>query len=1044
LEQVDSWRLQQAAAVLQQLAQELPQSSSSSLSAAVAGAGVLASDAAVFAGLHAIGLVASVLQARPAAVVDFTNSSSSSRSPGADAAAAADAAGCLAESCCAVVTAAVFSLKQRAASPLLPPALLIVLTKTAVSLLLADAQAKLQQQQQQQQAVAVQGLLSLLLSPDAQLRLHSAAALVQACYQSSSSSSSSVDEPASVDEAAAPASASPSSSSSMPAWGCMFEGVACAVLQQQSLTAQQLLPAYQAIAEIATAHSSSGEQQQQGLTQAVVQMIVQQLAQWQEAQQQQQDSTSIWPNTAGSSSTTASLQPLTAERLLLLQLLLGHVLSHSSAEPDAAAGGSAGIASQQVQQVQAALLQLLHMLLPLLQQQEGIDCSSSSSSSSSSSTAGLRHKVSGSSTAQPAPGGWLNYQALLSPSPLLLKWGATQQERSLLFGTASSSSSSSSSNGQGLSWLLDPTLEGLRGCRLMQGLPLQLAAAAVDLVHTLLSHDLKHAVEQHQVQQGQLQAWCSVLCGVIGTKALKPVKKLAKKVLTDLAGGSAGYKQHRAMHHLQRQAAALLQLLGLDVAPSSSAAAAAAAVQLQMSWQQQCAAAALLSQLLAVAESQPSCWARICSSSSSSMAQLLPLLLQVAVHCRAPQLCLSAVKLFNLALTGAGVNPKAGSSTSRSSSSSSGAEASSLPQGKQEHSSSSGSGSQKPSQQAAAGDAAAAKSSSCTPLIDLSWLQLGVPNAAAAAAAAAAPEQLLLSFVSRCVLGWPEPKERKDAAKTLVLLHKTLEGSNPSGQLQLLQLVLSLLPAAGVAAGAASLQLFATAAHLVKATPAAAAAAGMGRGVGSNAELPKDSWQDAIAAAARQLFGTALAAANALTVHPYAAAYQQLQQLLELESIGSSSSSGAAAARHWLELSAADVFAAAAGRPAKRGPSSSSRLANMAAELKFGDRQVRVPVGLTADVLQVAVLAGTCRAVGASVTASFAPFQSWLVRICVRPTPLIQLPIICPLLPAAAPPGDGSAKRLAPRAPRVSAHPQPAQGQVRGCTAALVLRRTPD
>jgi hypothetical protein len=955
LSQRDNWRLQQAAEVLEQLALQVTHSSTSS-AAAAAGAGVPASDSAVFAALHAFGLLASVLQARPAAVVDFLANSSCSSSSlaattagNADAAAAHCAAGSLAECCCAVLTAAVFSLKQRAASPLLPPSLMVPLTKAAVSLLLADAQAKLQlaagqQQQQQAVSVAVQGLLSLLLSPDAQLRLHSAAALAQACSCSPYSSSSSSSEESASSEGDEPAVAS--SSSSVPAWRIVFEGVTSAVLQQQSYTAQQLLPAYQAIAEVAASHSSSTEQQQQrqqqqqDLLPVVVQMIVQQLTQWQQTSVHHQppDVTASWPNAAtssGSSSSAASLQPLAAERLLLLQLLLGHVLAHCSrqlqptqtpssngtsaaatAAHDSTAADATAIAGRadavldQVQHVQPALLHLLRMLLPLLQQQDG------------TSKAGMRHKVSGSSTLQPGPGGWLNYQALLSPSPLLLTWGATQQECGILFAAGSSSSSSVASQ-QGLSWLLDPTLEGSRGCRLMQGLPLQLAAAAVDLSHTLLSHGLKQAVEQ----QGELDTWCSVLCGVIDVKALKPVKKLAKRVLTELAGGSAGYKQHRAPHHLQRHAAALLQLLGLDgAADSGSTAAAAAAVQLQANWQQQCAAAVLLNQLLAVAEAQSSCWARVCSS--SSMAQLLPLLLQVAVHCRAQQLCLTAVKLFNLALTGAGVNPKAHSSSSSTTTTTTSSSAA-------DTGGSSSSSSQKAGGQRAAGHTAAAQSSSGSPSLDLSWLQLGVH----AAAAAASSEQLLLSFASRCVLSWPEPKERKEAAKTLVLLHKALEGVNPSGQLQLLQLVLGLLPAAGAAAGAASLQLFATAAHLVKATPAAAAGSGLSSS--STAGVLSSSRQDVLAAAASQLFGTAVAAAGALATHPYAAAYQQLQQLLDLEPIGScSSSSSGAAARHWLELSGADVFAAAAGRPAKRGPSSSSRLNNMAAELKFGDRQV--------------------------------------------------------------------------------------------------------
>jgi hypothetical protein len=167
------------------------------------------------------------------------------------------------------------------------------------------------------------------------------------------------------------------------------------------------------------------------------------------------------------------------------------------------------------------------------------------------------------------------------------------------------------------------------------------------------------------------------------------------------------------------------------------------------------------------------------------------------------------------------------------------------------------------------------------------------------------------------------------------------------------QLVLGLLPAAGAAAGAASLQLFATAAHLIKATPAAAAAAAAANRPGISSSIAY--WQDAVAGSAHQLFSTALAAADALAVHPYAAAYQQLQQLLELEPIGSSSSSGGVA-KHWLELSAADVFAAAAGRPAKRGPSSSSRLANMAAELKFGDRQVRCCAMCLAVAVMLCVL----------------------------------------------------------------------------------------
>jgi hypothetical protein len=968
LAQRDNWRLQQAAEVLRQLAVQLTCRSTSSAAAAAAGAGVLASDSAVFASLHAFGLLASVLQARPAAVVDFlTKSSSSSGSTAAsaahaDAAAAQCAASALPKSCCAVLTAAVFSLKQRAASALLPPGLLVPLTKAAVSLLMADAQAKLQlaaahQQQQQAVSVAVQGLLSLLLSPDAQLRLHSAAALVQACGSPPPSSSSSSEELASgEDDESAAAS---SSGSSVPAWRIVFEGVTSAVLQQQSYTAQQLLPAYQAIAEIVISHSGATEQQQQqqqGLLPVVVQMIVQRLTQWQEASErhQRQDVATSWPNVATSSSSNdsaASLQPLAVERLLLLQLLSGHVLAHCSRQQQpqqqpqqqqstqtlsstsaaapaahdstvADATAVAGAADTVLRQVQPALLHLLRMLLPLLQQQD------------SSSKAGMRHKVSGSCTTQPGPGGWLNYQALLSPSPLLLTWGATQQECGVLFSAGSSSSSSSS--GQGVSWLLDPTLEGSRGCRLTQGLPLQLVAAAVDLAHTLLSHGFTQAVDQ----QGQADTWCSVLCGVIDVKALKPVKKLAKRVLTELAGGSAGYKQRRALHHVQRNAAALLQLLGLDTAADTSSNAAAA-VQLQMSWQQQCAAALLLTQLLAVAEAQPSCWARVCSS--SSMPQLLPLLLQVAVHCRAQQLCLAAVKLFNLALTGAGVNPKAHSSSS-SGSSSSAAESGSTPQAKQVQSTGSSSSSSSSSQKAgqpAVGDFAAAKSSGGSLSLDLSWLQLGVP---AAAAAAAWCDELLLSFALRCVLSWPEPKERKEAAKTLVLLHKALEAVNPSGQLQLLQLVLGLLPAAGAAAGAASLQLFATAAHLVKATPAAAAAAAAGSGLSSSssstAGVLSSSRQEVLAAAASQLFTTAVAAAGALATHPYAAAYQQLQQLLDLEPIGSSSSSGAAA-RHWLELSGADVFAAAAaGRPAKRGPSSSSRLANMAAELKFGDRQV--------------------------------------------------------------------------------------------------------
>jgi hypothetical protein len=568
--------------------------------------------------------------------------------------------------------------------------------------------------------------------------------------------------------------------------------------------------------------------------------------------------------------------------------------------------------------------------------------------------------------------------------------------------------------------LLDPYLQGGgSGTRLLQALPLQLTAASVDLAHTLLQHGLVQAVgrvstaqvvaqsapqqppqQQQQsllVHSGSLQAgkgsrqhvpaaaaagtggvWCGVLCQVMDVPQLYPVRRLAKQVVVDVCGSSARYKEVRSLHLLSKQTSQLLQTLGLPQqqqqqqgpggADGVLEAAAAAVSALQDNWQQQCAVAACLAQLLTVAEAAPVCWAHLCSSSSSSSGGggrraadrgsgglVLPLLMQLALGCQLPQLSLPAVKLFNAALTGvvrassSSSSDKGKSSSATSSSKAGGSTTGDAPLSTSSSSSSSGS----------KGGAMR------VPGLVLTWLlpqqqqqqqQMG-PGPAV-------PPALLSVFIDRCVVGWPEVKERKEAAKLLVLLHKALAtptapvaaaataaptaptaaaaGSPQSDQDNLLQAVLQAVPSAGPCAGAAALQLYSAASHLLRLTghasndtPTAFAAAAAGSTPTAAAAGDGQGLSQGVSRAAGQLFATAAAAAAALAVHPCGLAYQQLQELMDLQQPSSSSSSTAVG--YWLELSGCDV---SCGRLNRKPSNTPVRLDSIAAELKFGDKQV--------------------------------------------------------------------------------------------------------
>jgi hypothetical protein len=909
----DGWRLEQAADTLQQLQPVITDAAAGSS---------LWPDAALQAYMHAMAAFQGVLQVRPESVVAFMADSSDSGS------AYAAALACLA------LPAAVASLKRLSAALLLPADLVGPLAKTATELCLAAAAAAQQQQQPGEGVSAcVRGVLSLLLAPDEQLRLQAAAAFAQACLPGVSISISS---------------------------GCcaVFEGVALRLLQQQGLCAKHLLPAYQAVAQVmprllstnsqgskAAAHQQAGSSTQQ-VAAAIVAVLVQQLC------------SLLQPLNSAGGSERPPLQPADTEKVLLQLLLLRHILARTKQAPKAtqqpkqqqgkaaAAASSSSMSRAEMaamrqllpqelqQQLQAALLQALALVLPAVQQDDG-------GSNSSSSSSWLPHKVTGSGGAKPGPGGFPGYQCLLSPCPTILTWGASGDAYQRWLGqptgpdgTAAAVASGSGGSGGGgplSTLLLDPYLDGSGArVRLMQQLPLQLAAAAVDLTHTLLPYGLAKAVggsgaaaAAQQQHASSAASWVRALCTAVDLPALRPVRKLSKEVLSELAGGSSDCKQARAVHHLRSHTSRLLQALQLQGASNGNAPGSlveAAAASLDGDWQRQCGVHHALLQLLPLAEGQLVCWASVCSSSPSQQQQqafgqpVLPLLLQLALQAK----CVPAIKLVNAALTGA-IKASSSSTPGSSSNSSSSARAP---------------GSAPSSSSCGGGGGGATKAASKLPIsLDLSWLVVSEQQQQQPAVPAATQQPLLSAFITRCVLGWPESKERKEAAKALVLLHKALGvAGNAAGQAQLLQVVLRLLPAAGPAAGVASLQLIATAGQLVKSlghlgSKEVATSAG------------RKLWH-AVSVAAGQLFASAAAAGTVLAAHPCAAAYQQLQAVVDMQLPGGGGGAPGGAG-YYLEVCAPDV---AAGRLSRKPPSNAVRLDSIAAELKFGDKQVCVSV----------------------------------------------------------------------------------------------------
>jgi hypothetical protein len=206
-----------------------------------------------------------------------------------------------------------------------------------------------------------------------------------------------------------------------------------------------------------------------------------------------------------------------------------------------------------------------------------------------------------------------------------------------------------------------------------------------------------------------------------------------------------------------------------------------------------------------------------------------------------------------------------------------------------------------------------------------------------------------------------------------VLLHNALGVTgDTAAQSLLLQSVLAAALAAAPAAGAASLPLFSAAGQLLKTSStlkdtssssssssagsrpgtvgplAAPGSAGNssrgGKGTAKAAKEGQELWQ-CVSSTAGELFATAAAAAAAMAAHPCGLAYQQLQELTELQHPSSSSSSSGVVG-YWLELSECDV---AGGRLIRKAPSSAVRLDSIAAELKFGDKQVCLGIGVFGD-----------------------------------------------------------------------------------------------
>jgi hypothetical protein len=1051
----DSWKLSQASTVLEQFSKACSEQGACRLpdhTAATVGLGPQLRDTAVFEFLHAMAQVQSVLQVRPADVANFIRQHRRGGTIGGHALG-------LAAWASTGLGPSVFALKQLSSSIVLPADVLAPLAKTCVQLWMADAAAGLQQadsqQQQRQQelevalqeaaSMAVQGVAGLLFSSDPQLRMHAAAAYKQACCSSSSSGND-------------------TGSSSQQGLHCaVFVGVTKLLLLQQQ-PCSQLLPAYQAVAEVAShiLTSAAAEGDTQGSSSglqpvaAIVKLLVQQATAQQQQEQQQQIGSG-----AGS---PHMLQPDTADRTLLQLLLLSHIVTHAwqlqqqqqqqqqqrdadsssskkpSQQQQAATHSSAAEAAaaaskhrhpalckqllpqQLLGPLSASLLHTLQALVPLLQQQ---DCRGVPTGTQQQYQ-GAYTVAAGDGAQQAGPGGFPNYQALLSPPAGVAVWGLSSSCCRALWGMQGGSNSgaaSSSGSSSTADWLLDPYHQGdPQGTRLLQGLPLQLTAAVLDLCHTLLRYGLLQAVgrlpasqlissssltnSSSNSSQGPTGAcaWAGVLCHVMDVKALLPIRRLAKQLLVDLAGSSAHYKEVRSVHLLTKHTSTLLHVLlptqlqkqqqeregagqGALGASGVLGVVRAGVAALQGSWKQQCAAVAALAHILSVADSQPVAWAQVCSSSSSSSSSsgvsssgcdvsaasagpavpneapvLLPLLLQLAMDCSPPQLCVTAAKLFNAALSGLVKSSSSSSSSSASKSSDKskpGSKPAAAPTAAGQLQAKSGSGREL--------DAAAAGSSSgrvkeaavSKMQLDLSWLLQPQQQQQQQQGGSSAGTFLLSAFIDRCVVGWPEAKERKEAAKTLVLLHRALGvmGST-AGQAVLLRAVLQAVPAAGPAAGSGSLQLFNAANQLLKFTglvggPVSVPTADAGQppelqqqqqqpqsgGVDSQQQQQQLQLLQAVGSTAGELFTTAAAAAAALAAHPCGLAYQQLQELLEFQSpsSSSSSSSGAGTVGHWLELSGCDV---ANGRLERKPPSSAVRLDSIAAELKYGDKQV--------------------------------------------------------------------------------------------------------
>lgn len=908
----DSWLLQGAAATLQMLV-------SNGMPSA------LATDHLLAAYMQAMARLTAVLRVRPQSVAAFI----------AD---AANDAGSLANVAADLLPRAVAGIKALSGSALLPAALLVPLSRACVELALVTARSAADCSSTDS---AGRIIAALLLTHDGQLQVHIAAALVQACASNSQRADVDTSSPkppkgecvAGDDGASGSGSHSGTRNSdgasttnadaasgectllSEPLW--LQQVVLAAgrqVLSLEAATAESMLLAYQALADVAVdavrLRGMAGVDLARGVAALAAEQLIAAVA-----------PLSLPDGEPGCDAATGST--LRDERCLLLVLLLARLCAAAAAAAAAAATAPCDerplLPPALLNGLVSALLQLLQHQLPVLQHAEGIDRAS-----------GARlepgHRVTTVGGRTPLPGGgWQGFLQTLPPTALLRRWGLTQPDcAALMLLGASGVGDSAAVQHERVSWLLDPGLGGAASGSLAQSLPLQLTAAAVDLAHSLLAHGLQGAVGSSlppalpgagpppppppQGTGGQRAAlpcatpdvvgsWGLALFSALDLRSLRPVKHLAKSLLTQLAGSSSAYKQHRALHHLRRHADALLcALLPTAVAageglqqqqqqqhsscggagtPAVLETAAHAAMALQQDWSLQCLCSHLLQHIQTIAEAQPLCWAHACAMAPP---ELLPLLFSIGLVCTAPQLCFVSVRLVGIAVGAVAKAAGAASSSARCS------------------------------------DQANAQP---PPLLDVTWLCSGSSSDNNSNSGSAL---LLRAFVQRCVLGWPEASERRDAAKLLLLVHKALNCHRQEAACSaLVCAVLGALPAAAAVAGSAATQLFAAAAQLLRIMQPA------GSGVITQA----------LAAASVQLLNVCTSAVAALAAHPYAPAAVQLRRAAELQLLPPT-----AAGAHFLEVSFA-AASAAAQRPVQNSLSSSSvRLGSLAQQLKYSERQV--------------------------------------------------------------------------------------------------------